>query len=59
MKTKMTVNEGARLQDEGALRIYETTKNMTREEELAYWAAQTDALRREQEAFRRERAGSR
>ena len=56
MKTKMTINEGARLQDEGALRIYEITKNMTREEELAYWAAQTDALRREQEALRRERA---
>ena len=56
MKTKMTINEGARLQDEGALRIYEVTKNMTREEELAYWAAQTDALRREQEALRRERA---
>ena len=56
MKTKMTINEGARLQDEGALRIYEITKNMTREEELAYWAERTDALRRRQEALRRERA---
>jgi hypothetical protein len=44
------------LQDSGALAIYEITKNMTREEELAYWAEQTAEFRREQEELRRKRA---
>ena len=52
MKTTRMTNEGARLQDEGALRIYEITKNMTREEELAYWAERTEALLRKQAALR-------
>ena len=40
------------LQHRGALRIHEVTKDMTREEELAYWAERTEALRQEQEAIR-------
>lgn len=31
----------------GALRIYEETKDMTREEELEYWHARAEAARRE------------
>jgi hypothetical protein len=37
------------LQDRGALAIYEATKGMTREEELAYWARRAAELRREEE----------
>jgi hypothetical protein len=46
------------LQDRGALAIYEITKDMTREEELAYWAKRTAELRRLQEDLRRRRAES-
>ncbi len=31
---------------EGALRIYEETKDMTKEEELAYWHERAEAARR-------------
>ncbi len=44
------------LQDSGALAIYEITKNMTREEQLAYWAERTAEFRREQDEVRRKRA---
>jgi len=40
------------MQDKAALAIHEITKDMTREEQLAYWAEQTEALRRRQEAAR-------
>ena len=46
------------LQDRGALAIYERTKDMTREEELAYWAKRSAELRREQEELQRKRAAS-
>ena len=48
------VPECVELQDRGALVIYEITKNMTREEELAYWKERTEALRQEQVAVRAE-----
>jgi len=57
MKTTRMVNEGARLQDEGALRIREITNNMTREEELAYWAERTEALLRKQAVLRQRDTG--
>jgi len=41
------------LQDRGALAIYEITREMTREEEVAYWAERTAALKRKQEGLRR------
>ena len=37
---------------EGALRIYEETKNMTEEEELAYWRERSEAARREHPRLR-------
>ena len=37
---------------EGALRIYEETKDMTKEEELAYWRERTEAARREHPRLR-------
>jgi hypothetical protein len=46
------------LQHRGALRIYEATKNMTREEELAYWAERNRLFREEVEAAKRARAAA-
>lgn len=43
------------LQDQGALAIYELTKTMTREEQLAYWAERTQELRRKQASLRAQR----
>ncbi len=37
---------------EGALRIYEKTKDMTKEEELAYWRERAEAARREHPRLR-------
>ncbi len=37
---------------EGALRIFEETKDMTKEEELAYWRERTEAARREHPLLR-------
>ncbi|HOZ46858.1 MAG TPA: hypothetical protein PLO37_02900 [Candidatus Hydrogenedentes bacterium] len=37
---------------EGALRIYEETKNMTEEEELAYWQRQNEEARRKHPRLR-------
>ncbi len=56
MKTTGMGNDGARLQDEGALRIYEITRHMTREEELAYWAERTEALLRKQASLQQKGA---
>ena len=39
------------LQHEGAQRIYEETKDMTLEQELAYWRAHTEVLIQEQRAL--------
>ena len=47
--------ECVRLQHRGGARIYAITKDMTREEELAYWAERTETLRRKQAALRAER----
>ena len=44
---------------EGALRIYEKTKNMTREEELAYWRERDEAARREHPRLRELEAAGR
>jgi len=46
------------LQDRGALAIHEITKDMTREEEFAYWAERSAELRREQEELRSKSATS-
>ncbi len=46
------------MQHRGGDAIYEIIKNMTREEEVAYWAERTAALRRKQEELRRQRAAS-
>ena len=40
------------LQHEGAQRIYEETKDMTLEQELAYWRVHADALLEEQRTLR-------
>ncbi len=37
---------------EGALRIYEETKDMTKQEELAYWRRKDEAARREHPRLR-------
>jgi len=37
---------------EGALRIYEETKDMTQEEELAYWQRQNEEARRKHPRLR-------
>jgi hypothetical protein len=37
---------------EGALSIYEETKHMTKEEELAYWRERAEAARREHPRLR-------
>ena len=47
--------ECVKLQHRGGARIYEITKDMTREEELAYWAERTEALRRKQAELRAQR----
>ena len=47
--------ECVKLQHRGGARIYEITKDMTREEELAYWAERTEALRRRQAELRAQR----
>ena len=45
MKTKTKSFDCVEMMDRGALRIYEETKDMTVEEELAYWRArQAEAL---------------
>ena len=41
------------LQHRAGEAIYEKTKDMTREEELAYWAERSAELRREQEELQR------
>ena len=38
----------------GAARVYEKTKDMTLDEEVAYWAQRTEELRRRLEAVRGE-----
>ena len=44
------------MQHQGGNAIYEVIKDMTREEQLAYWARRTEALRKKQEALRRRAA---
>ena len=46
MKTKAKSFDCVEMMDRGALRIYEETKDMTVEEELAYWRLrQVEALK--------------
>ncbi|MBM3473382.1 MAG: hypothetical protein FJX75_08955 [Armatimonadetes bacterium] len=59
MRTRKKKFDCVELQHRGGLAIYEATKGMTREEELAYWARRTAELRLEQEKLKRRRAGSR
>lgn len=47
MKTKMKTFDCVKMMHEGALRIYEETKGMTREEELAYWRRKEEEMRRD------------
>jgi hypothetical protein len=44
-KTKKTF-DCVEMMHEGALRIYEETKDMTREQELAYWQRKNDEARK-------------
>jgi len=52
MKTKKKDFDCVEMMHEGALRIYEKTKDMTREEELAYWRERDEAARREHPRLR-------
>lgn len=52
MNTKTKTFDCVEMMHEGALRIYEETKNMTKEEELAYWRARDEAARREHPRLR-------
>ena len=47
MKTKTF--DCVEMKRQGALRIYEETRDMTREEELAYWRKQDEELRAAQQ----------
>ncbi len=62
MDRKMTKRKKAfdcvELQHRAGEAIYEKTKDMTREEELAYWAERSAELRREQEELQRKRTAS-
>lgn len=51
MKTKTF--DCVEMKRRGALRIYEETKGMTVQEELAYWKKRTDALRRRVDAAKK------
>jgi hypothetical protein len=57
-KRKKKAFDCVELQDRGALAIYEITKDMTREEELAYWKRRGAELHRLQEDLRRRRPES-
>jgi hypothetical protein len=43
--------DAVEMQHEGGRRIYEEIKDMTTEQELAYWRERTDALLQEQRAL--------
>ena len=45
MKTRKKDFDCVEMMHEGALRIYEETKAMTEEEELAYWARKNREMR--------------
>lgn len=46
MKTTEEIIDPVEMMHEGALRMYEETKDMTREEELAYWRRKNEEMRR-------------
>jgi hypothetical protein len=50
--TKKKSFDCVEMMHEGALRIYEKTKDMTKEEELAYWRERAEAARREHPRLR-------
>ena len=52
MTTKRKDFDCVEMMHEGALRIYEETKGMTEEEELAYWRRKDEAARREHPRLR-------
>jgi len=56
MRTRKKKFDCVEMQHRGGSAIYEATKGMTREEELAYWKRRTAELRRLQEELQRERA---
>lgn len=45
MKTTKKSFDCVEMMHEGALRIYEETKDMTEQEELAYWARKNEEMR--------------
>jgi hypothetical protein len=49
MKTKTKTFDCVEMKRRGSLRIYETTKDMTFEEEVAYWRERSRLFREEQE----------
>ena len=46
MTNSIKVFDCVEMQDRAALRIYEETKNMTKEQELAYWQRKNDEARK-------------
>ena len=49
MKTKTKTFDCVEMQHRGAARIYEATKNMTFQQEVAYWRQRSRQFREEQE----------
>ena len=59
MKTKKKSFDCVEMMHEAALRIYEETKDMTEEEELAYWERKNEAMRQRHPRLKeREETGS-
>ena len=52
MKAKTRTFDCVQMKREGARRVYELVKDMTKEEELAFWRKRTAELRRRQEKAR-------
>ncbi len=59
MKTKTKTFDCVEMMHEGALRIYEATKGMTLEEELAYWRRRRQESLQEQHRPRQGDTGHR
>ncbi len=53
MKKKKKTFDCVEMMHRGALAIYKKTKNMTREEELAYWKEREEAFQKERQATRK------
>ncbi len=55
MKTKTKDFDCVAMKHEGAKKVQEETRGMSREEELAYWAEGTKQLRELQESLKRKK----